>query len=345
MGDADLADARGGCPRRAILSGSALAALGFPGDQAAGAQPGQDAVRPRLGQLTIAIVSQTFFYVPLWAGIRNGAFKQAGIDIEIVQLGNASQVEPLTSGAVHVAIATPESVLQNVAAGGPLRIVAGNTGKLAHSLIARPPFCDIASLRGGRIGILNRVEGTFFQAVTMLQRHGLAFPDDFEVVETGGVPARHRALLSGTIDAGLQSAPWSYLEEDGGLVNLGNIIDYVPDWQFVSVNVHLSWATQNRDLLVRFLSVLLACTEWVYANREEAAKVAAAELPTEMNYALRAWDYYTTTNALTRDMSVSEPGLRTILEIQRREGLLDGNAPSSTQAYAELSFLDAARTL
>jgi hypothetical protein len=44
-------------------------------------------------------------------------------------------------------------------------------------------------------------------------------------------------------------------------------------------------------------------------------------------------------------MSISEPGLRTILEIQRRNGLLDGNAPSSPDSYAELSFLDAARTL
>ena len=139
-----------------------------------------------------------------------------------------------------------------------MRLIAGNAGKLVHSLIARAPFKPIADLKGATVGILNMKEGTFFQIKTMLATHGLNFPADYKVTETGGVPPRHKALLDGAIDAGLQSVPWNYVAEDAGMNNLGNVIDYVPDWQFVSINANSEWAAANRDLLVRFLRTLLA---------------------------------------------------------------------------------------
>src|SRR5262249_62412646 len=129
-------------------------------------------------------------------------------------------------------------VVQNAATGGPLRIVAGNAGKLVHSLITRAPFKRFEELRGATIGIFNFKEGTFFQLKTMLAAHGLHYPGDYKVMETGGVPPRHKALLEGKIDAGLQSVPWNYVAEDAGMNNLGDVIKYVPDWQFVSINAN-----------------------------------------------------------------------------------------------------------
>ena len=82
----------------------------------------------------------------------------------------------------------------------------------------------------------------------MLAAHGLNYPGDYQVKHTGGVPPRHKALLAGEIDAGLQSVPWNYVAEDAGMNNLGDAIDYVPDWQFVSVNVNGAWAAANRAL-------------------------------------------------------------------------------------------------
>ena len=92
--------------------------------------------------------------------------------------------------------------------------------------------------------------------------------------------------------------------------NLGNVIDYVPDWQFVSVNANAEWAAAHRDLLVRFLRVLLRATEWLYGNRAAASAIAARELPAPLGHAERAWDRFTGTNALTRDMSINIRGAR-----------------------------------
>jgi ABC-type nitrate/sulfonate/bicarbonate transport system substrate-binding protein len=293
--------------------------------------------------LKVAIVSKTFFYVPLWAAAARGAFERAGIDLNVELLGNASQAPGLLSGELHVAIATPEAALQNAAEGGPLRVVAGNTGRLSHSLISRRPFPTVSSLRGARVGILNKVEGSFFQLKAMMAHHGLHHPADYEVVETGGVPPRHAALLDGRIDAGLQSIPWNYLAEEAGLNNLGDVVGYVPDWQFVSVNVNREWAAANGGLLTLFLRVLLDSTEWVHTHRSEAVDIAVRELPARQEHAERAWDYYINNNALTRDMSLNHQGLEEVLKVQREAGLLGAGAPRSLESYVETSWLDEAR--
>jgi ABC-type nitrate/sulfonate/bicarbonate transport system substrate-binding protein len=293
--------------------------------------------------LRVAIVSKTFFYVPLRAAIARGEFERVGIDLHVSLLGNASQTPGLLSGDVHVAIATPEAALQNAADEGPLRVVAGNTGRLSHSLISRQPYPTVSSLRGARIGILNKVEGSFFQLKAMMAHHGLDYPADYEVVETGGVPPRHAALLEGRIDAGLQSIPWNYLAEEAGLNNLGEIVGYVPDWQFVSVNVNRNWAAANEGLLTRFLRVLLDSTEWVHTHRKEAVDIAVRELPARQEHAERAWDYYIESNALTRDMSLNRQGLEAVLQVQREAGLLRADAPRFIESYVDMSWLDRAR--
>lgn len=294
-------------------------------------------------KLNVAIVSKTFFYVPLWSAIARGMFERAGVDVELSMLGNASQAEPLLNGKLHICIATPEAAMQSAAQGGPLRIVAGNTGRLSHSLISRSPFPTVDSLRGSRIGILNRVEGSFFQLQAMLAHHGLNYPGDYEVIETGGVPPRHQALLDGRIDAGLQSIPWNYVAEEAGMHNLGDITGYVPDWQFVSVNVNGEWARGYSQALTKFLRVLLDATQWVHTHKDEAVRIAVRELPATPAHAQRAWDYYIGTDALTRDMSVNRKGLEMVLATQRRAGLLSAEAPKRLDAYVDDTWLDAAR--
>ena len=148
---------------------------------------------PTLTALEVGTVSRTFFAAPLWVGMEHGFFRDEGIEVKLSIFGNASQVEPLVSGEMHIALASPEVVLQNASQGGPLRFLAGNAGKMSHFFIAQARFKRIEDLRGATIGILNMVEGTFFQLQEIMARHGLKYPDDYKVKETGGAPPRHKA--------------------------------------------------------------------------------------------------------------------------------------------------------
>lgn len=294
-------------------------------------------------KLSIGLVSRTYFNMPLWIAQERGYFAEEGLDIEGTIAGNASQVPPLLDGTYQAYIGSTEPVIENVAHGGPLRIIAGNAGKLVHSLIARAPFKRIEDLRGRVIGIFTEKEGTFFHARAMLAAHGLNYPGDYQIKHTGGVPPRHKALLAGEIDAGMQSVPWNYVAEDAGMNNLGDAIDYVPDWQFVSVNVNGEWASANRELLVRFLRALLRGTAWLYENRAAASEIAARELPAPLNHAERAWDFFTGANAMTRDSSVNTKGLANVIATLKEADLLARDAPADPARYIDDSYLREAR--
>ncbi|RKE68225.1 ABC transporter substrate-binding protein [Pseudorhodoplanes sinuspersici] len=296
-------------------------------------------------KLTVGIVSRTFFNVSYWAAIERGYFSNEGIEVETIIYGNRSQVPLLLGGDLNIVIGTPEAAIENAVSGGTLRIIGGNTGKLTHSLIARGRFERVEDLRGATIGILNMTEGTFFQIKEMLSKHGLSYPRDYRVKETGGVPPRHKALIDGTIDAGLQSIPWSYVAEEVGLRNLGSIVDYIPDWQFVSINTDTRWARSNRSTVVGFLRAMIRGTEWVFRNKQGAAEIAARELPTPLKYAERAWEYYTETNAITRDVSISQPGLAKVIDVLIAERILPEAASRDPGAYVEPDYLREARRL
>jgi len=295
-------------------------------------------------KIAAGLVSRTYFNMPLWAAQEHGFFADEGLEVTGTIFGNESQVPPLLDGRFQVFIGSPELAIQNQAEGGPIRIIAGNAGKLVHSLIARAPFKRVEDLRGRTIGIFTDKEGTFFHVKAMLAAHGLNYPGDYQVKHTGGVPPRHKALLAGEIDAGLQSVPWNYLAEDEGMNNLGDVIEYVPDWQFVSINVNSEWAAKNRDVLVRFLRAMLRGNEWLYANRAASSVIAARELPASIAHAERAWDFFTSTDALTRDASVNLKGLAQVIATLKETGLLAQNAPDDPAAYVDDSYLKAARS-
>src|SRR5262245_15926385 len=284
-------------------------------------------------KLAFGLVSRTYFNMPLWIAQERGYFADEDLAVEATIFGNVSQDKLLLDGTLQLYIGSPEVAMQNAAGGGPLRLVSGNCGRLVHFLIARAPFKRIEDLRGAVIGIFNFKEGTTFHVRTMLAAHGLHHPGDYNVKDTGGVPPRHKALLEGSIDAGLQSIPWNYVAEDEGMNNLGDVIDYIPDWQFVSTNANGEWARANRELLVRFLRALFRGTAWFYENREGSARIAERELPAPLAHAERAWDHYTETNALTRDVSVNDRGLRKVIETLMAAGLLDRSAPHAPSAY------------
>jgi len=293
--------------------------------------------------IVVGYVSRTFFNMPMWIATEHGYFAEEGIEVTTTMLGNASQVPPLLDGTLHLVIGSPELAVHNAAEGGPLRIYAGNAGKLVHSLIARAPFKRIEDLRGGTIGILSLKEGTFFHIRKMLEAHGLRYPGDYTTRDTGGVPPRHKALMEGTIDAGLQSVPWNFVAEDEGMNNLGDVIDYVPDWQFVSVNANREWVQANRPAMVGFLRAILRGTAWLYGNREGAAEIAARELPAPIDQARRAWDHFTSTDALTRDIRVNEKGLAQVIETLIEAGQLSPQAPREPAFYIDDTCLEEAR--
>ena len=170
-------------------------------------------------------------------------------------------------GDLNFVLSSVEGIIQNAERGGPLRMIAANSGKLSHFIITQKKFAKVEDLKGGTVGILTMTEGSFFNWQEIAQKHGLKFPEDYKVLETAGAGARHHLLVDGKIDVGLQSIPWAYVAEDAGFNNLGAASDYVPEWQFTVYNVNGDWAKANPRKVEGFLRAILRATDWIYRHR------------------------------------------------------------------------------
>jgi ABC-type nitrate/sulfonate/bicarbonate transport system substrate-binding protein len=294
-------------------------------------------------RLAFGLISRTFYYVPVWAALEQGYFADEGLDVDLSIIGSGTQAAKLQSGELQITGAPPEGVVQDVEAGGSLTIIGGNSGRLSHFLITQPQFKRIEDLRGATLGILTFTEGSFFHFQPMMEKHGMRYPDDYKVLPTGGAPHRHQLLLEGKIDAGLQSIPWVYTAEEAGFNNLGNINDYIPDWQFNSFNADARWARENADTVVRFLRALLRGSEWMFTDRAGATALAAREIGIPLAHAERGWDYFISTGNITRDLEVNRPGLARVIESQIKAGLLPATLVPAPEKYITRGYLDAAR--
>jgi hypothetical protein len=115
-----------------------------------------------------------------------------------------------------------------------------------------------------------------------------------------------------------------------------DVNDYVPAYQFTSVNADQRWAEANRLAVVAFLRALRQNTEWVFANRDAAAPIVAREMRIPVGQARRACDDFFRMKIMPLDLEVSMPGLRAAYANVRRV-----TAPSNDINTQELErFLD-----
>jgi NitT/TauT family transport system substrate-binding protein len=222
--------------------------------------------------------------------------------------------------------------------GGSLRLIAGNAGKLPHFIIARPEIKTLADLRGARFGVLSMQEGTTYLVQHLAKVAGLR-SDQYEILAVGGAPTRWRLLKEGKIDVGLQPFPLSYEAEAAGFNNLGPMLNYIPDYQFTSVNAEGRWAAQNGELVAAVLRALRAGQAYMAAHPDETADIAAQELKTSVSLARRALEDTARLKILAQDLAVSEAGLAYVFQSLQSAGLIAREQPFDFAKIVDQRYL------
>ena len=295
--------------------------------------------------LRVALVSRTVFYAPLWVADQRGYLKAEGIEPQFTVYDNAEKInQDLRAGKVDIAISTPESVILDGYAGGDLRIIAGNAGKLPHYIIAKPEIKSLADLKGAKFGVLSLQEGTTYLVKQVAKAAGLA-PSDYEIAQVGGAPTRWRLLKEGKIDVGLQPFPLSYEATASGFTDLGPIAKYIPDYQFSSVNVDQRWAKPNARLVSQFLRALKKGQDDLGRDPEFASTVAAKELATTVPLARRAIEDTARLKILSEDLSVSKPGLTYVFDSLVDSGMLPKGTALDFSRFVDDTYLRGSRDL
>jgi ABC-type nitrate/sulfonate/bicarbonate transport system substrate-binding protein len=286
----------------------------------------------------LAAITRTVFYVPLWVAMHQGFLKDEGLDVEVTFFDNAGRTdEMLRTGEMQFVLRSPEAAMMDAYRGGSLRIIAGGVSKLPHFVIAQPWIKTLDQLRGANFGVLSAKEGTTYIVQDIAKAAGLT-PADYKISVVGGSPTRWKLLKEGKIDVGLQPIPNSYEAEAAGFSNLGSAINFVPNWQFTAVNVDEKWAEPHRDIVVRFLRGLQRGRDFMRNDPLESAKIAAQELDTKLDLAIRMLGDVEKYDMLDGQTALNMPGLQRIFETLLQSGDIPADRKFDANLVTDLSY-------
>lgn len=294
--------------------------------------------------LNMAVVSRTVFYLPAWVAQKKGLFDAAGLDVTMKVYDGSDQIfQDLRANTQQIAVASTESVIADAYKGGVFRIIAGNSQRPPHFIIAQPEIKTLADLKDKLMGVVSMHEGTTFFVPDIAKKAGLK-PDDIKIEAVGGSPTRMRLLEERKIDAGMQPYPLSYEADAQGFSNLGAVADIVPDYQFSAVIVDGDWARANRAVVAAYLRALAAGTAYMFAHPDEAAEIGAAELRTTPALARRAIDDTVRMDIMPKDLSLTDASLRRVFDNVKAAGLVGPNTSYDRAKFVDESYLIESRS-
>jgi NitT/TauT family transport system substrate-binding protein len=286
-----------------------------------------------------------FNWLPVLVAERRGLFAERGLRVSRKRMGTLDKATAgVKTGELQLAITPPEGAINDCAAGGNLRIIAGNLNRLPLSLVANPRFRRIEDLKGARLGTSSLTEGTAIYTMEMLAKHGLEYPGDYEFSLAGVHPARWKALQEGTIDAAVQPIPLNFIAFAAGFSNLGEVGDYIPEILFTAVVTDCRWADANRATVVSLLAALIEATQTVYDAQNDAMLLELTIELTEakQEHASRALAYARDTAMFPRDLAIPETAFAKSLELMRKTKLADDATIAKAHAVLDDSFRAAA---
>lgn len=268
--------------RTRLLITSALMLLALGGCDR-GAAP--DETRGAGPTEVVAVGSQWYGHLPLWAGIERGIFARSGFAVEWRVIGKSmDRLNAISSGEAQFASLGEIAMLSAMAQGnerfywvGSQDIAPGFEG-----LVAQPGVTRIEDLRGKRIG-LPFGSSVDLTCRMLLRQHGLRPGTDVRLVnlELGDVPAVFRA---GNVDAAAVWEPgYSKLQAVPGATVLGRDTDTEVYRRFGTMTgpdvliLSRAWADADPARTRRFLAAYFEALSWVADHTEQAAQLAAGK--------------------------------------------------------------------
>ncbi len=296
-----------------------------------------------MDRVNLGIVIESFFHLPFWAGVQNGWYREQGLDVTLSVMGGIDETtRALKDRTIDIGVGSPEHVIQDVEAGGDLRIVGGSVNRLTHHLIVQPEITSLEQLRGKILGVSALTGGTSSLFIDILERVGLT-PEDYTIVVAGTVPPRHIKLQRREIDAGMQTDPHNYIADDAGFGNLGLVSQWIPYFIFNSINARREWATAHSSILTRFLLATIKASHWMLADRAGAVDLASDWMGIARGYADRSWKEHVAGDAVPLDLHVKRASIDTTVAMMRRDRSMAIAADARPEKYVELTFLEAAQ--
>ncbi len=253
---------------------------------------------------------------PLFAAQARGFFKDAGKEVEVVQIRSNIGLSGLLGGSVDYYTSFSSAVTLAAQQGSPVVGIFSMIERPSLYMVTRPEIRTMSELKGKTIGLGSIGGITVTITRRMLANYGIS-ASEFTIVSSGDLPVRLAAVKSGAIHATLAGPPAPVQAKELGLNVLASAADTV-DFPLAGLSTAVAKIRANRAEVVAILTAMLRGLLFVRNQRSEA--VGLIQKVFRMDRELAEAGYDQTLPAYSKDGSASARGIESVLEVARQGG-------------------------
>jgi len=166
-------------------------------------------------KVRVAIPGYTIAVLSFLAAKTNGYYTAEGLDVELIAMRAPTANVAVLSGSVEFS-GVPLSGLTTALRGAPLKVLFCQNDRPQHVLFAKAGLQNIGALRGKKIAVagLGVIDDILLREV--FSANGIDGGKDATILAIGAAETRFAALASGTVDAAVLIAPFTFNAKEAG---------------------------------------------------------------------------------------------------------------------------------
>ena len=246
------------------------------------------AAQPALEEVIIGYPSRSLTELPTHVALKQGFFRQEGLDVKLVQARSNILAAALASGSMAY-LTSVTTVLGAIMGGMPAKVIAGVTKNNPDFLMVRPEIRSFADLKGKKVAVSGFGGASHQRMLIVLSKNGINPNTDVTILSVGDARLRLDQLRAGAIDATVLTAPNNFIAERAGFKSLGSSSDLLalPAVGVATLERRLKEKPEEAKKILRsFLKGMRHMKE----RRDEAIAVAMEWLNLDRELAERSYD-------------------------------------------------------
>jgi NitT/TauT family transport system substrate-binding protein len=226
-------------------------------------------------KITVSQYGRLVATLPWAVALERGMFKEAGLDINGITAGagGGTSLRNMLAGELPYAELATSAAIAGSLAGVELKAIASSSNHIGELTWAAKPDAGIKSIKdlvGKKVAYTSPKSITEMVIRSALEQEGLT--GKVEVLALGGLGPALTALAQGAVAA----APWNdpaltVTPSKYKVLFYGH--QYFPKFTWQVAVTTREFAAKNPETLRKILQVHRKAVEFVYANREETARI------------------------------------------------------------------------
>jgi NitT/TauT family transport system substrate-binding protein len=276
-------------------------------------------------KVRVAIPGYTIAVLSFLAAKTNGYYNAEGLDVELIAMRAPTANVAVLSGSVEFS-AVPLAGLTTALRGAPLKVLFSQNDRPQHVLFAKADLQNLKALRGKKIAVVGPGAIDDVLLGEVFSANGMDGGKDAVILAIGTAETRFAALASGTVDAAVLIAPFTFNAKEAGFKELITFKDEGFVLPSGGVVVRDDLLKADASTVEKFVRTTLMGFILTRDNRPAAIKALSQNLKIEEPTAARIYDSARPT--MTADGALSEEAQKKVVSFVMKQAGVKETPPS-----------------